>query len=341
MAVYYAYTDVILGTQSTIDGEPVNYAFAPSGTWSYTGDDQYFVVEENDGATVFNGDGDVNEEVDVNDRIGGAWEQTVDIGGTARQVIWDYTFTVTDGTNTWTVGVIDVDLNNDNDLNDAGEDGYFLVFPDGMPPVDTDLTTGGIVENDDSTPHTGLGASVVCFAAGTLIDTPDGPRAVETLEPGDLVTTRDRGSQPVRWSGATNVPALHDMAPIVITAGTLGNTQDLVVSPQHAILLKDWRAELLYGQDEVLVRAVDLLNMDGVYRRPGGRVTYCHVLLDEHHLVQAHGLWSETLYPGEMTCQTVNPTARDEIIALFPDVAAYGPKAAPCLRAFEAQLLAA
>lgn len=54
--------------------------------------------------------------------------------GVDRQVIWDYTFTVTDGTNTWRVGVIDVDLNNDNDVQDAGENGYFLVFPDGMPP---------------------------------------------------------------------------------------------------------------------------------------------------------------------------------------------------------------
>ncbi len=341
MAVYYGYTNVIRGTQSTVNGNPVDYAYTPNGTWRYSGEDTYFVIEENDGATVFNGDGDTNEYVDSNERFGGAWEQRVEVDGVDRQVIWDYTFTVTDGTNTWRVGVIDVDLNNDNDVMDAGENGYFLVFPDGMPPADTNLTTGAVTENDDSTPHIGLGGSVVCFASGTMIETPDGPRAVEDLSTDDLVITGTDGAQPIRWIGATTVVSTGDLAPVVITAGTLGNDADLVVSPQHAILLTDWRAELLYGQEEVLVRAVDLMNMDGVYRSTGGLVTYHHILLDAHHVVQSHGIWSETLYPGDMTKQAVNPAAKVEIECLFPDLVTYGPKAAPCLRAYEAKLLSA
>ncbi|WP_299625737.1 Hint domain-containing protein [uncultured Tateyamaria sp.] len=345
MAVFYAYTFALQGTQTTINGAPVDYAFAPNGTWSYSGDTTYFVVEENDGATVFNGDGDVNEFVDTNERFGGAWEQTAFVDGVERQIIWDYTFTVTDGTNTWRIGVIDVDLNNDNDLNDTvggqSEDGFFLVFPDGLPPPNTDLTTGGIVENDDSTPHVGLGATVVCFAAGSQIDTPDGPVPVEHLASGDLVLTAHDGPQPVQWAGATTVAAQGDAAPIIITAGTLGNDTDLVVSPQHCILLSDWRAELLYGQDEVLVRAVDLLNMDGVYRHTGGMVTYCHILMEKHQVVSAHGIWSETLYPGSVAMGAVGPAAMAEIEALLPDLSSYGPTAAPRLRSFEARLLAA
>ncbi|MEL6452491.1 MAG: Hint domain-containing protein [Pseudomonadota bacterium] len=341
MAVFYAYTFALRGTQTTINGGQVNYAFAPNGSWEYSGDTTYFVVEENDGATVFNGDGDTNEFVDTNERFGGAWEQTAFVDGVERQIIWDYTFEVTDGTTTWRIGVIDVDLNNDNDLNDAGEDGYFLVFPDGLPPPNTALSTGGIIENDDSTPHVGLGAQVVCFAAGSLIETPHGPTPVEDLQPGDLVITADSGPQPIRWAGATTVAATRDLAPVVITAGTLGNTRDLVVSPNHALLLSDWRAELLFGQDEILVRACDLAGMDGVYRKPGGRVTYCHILLDRHHLVQAHGLWSETLYPGAVAMGAVGPAAQAEIAQLFPDLHSYGPMAAPCARGYEARLLAA
>ena len=347
MAVFYGYTFALRGTQSTVNGAANNYAFAPTGTWSYSGNTTYFVVEENDGATVFNGDDDANEFVDAPERIGGTWEQTAMVDGVERQIIWDYTFEVTDGTTTWRIGVIDVDLNNDNDVNDgtdAGaddEDGYFLVFPDGMPPPNTDLTIGAIVENDASTPHAGLGGEVVCFAAGTLIETPDGPCAVEHLEIGNLVLTAMDGAQPIRWAGMSTVLAQGDLAPIVITAGTLGNDRDLVVSPQHAILLNDWRAELLYGQDAVLVRAVDLLCMDGVYRKTGGLVSYCHILMDRHQVVQAHGIWSETLYPGCVAMDAVNPDAQAEIKRLFPDLAAYGPKAAPCLRSFEAQLLAA
>lgn len=252
MAVFYAYTFAILGTQSsTSGGAAIDYRFAPSGVWRYSGSNSVFVVEENDGATQFNGD-PTNEQISAQEQIGGIWEQTTDIGGTQTQLIWDYTFEVTDGTDTWRVAVIDVDLNNDDAIQAGAENGYFLIFPDGMPPAETDLTVLGIVENDNSTPHLDLGANVVCFVAGTLIETPTGPRAVETLRTDDLVLTRDAGAQPLRWSGATTVPAFGDLAPIVISAGVLGNDRDLVVSPQHALLLEDWRAELLYGTPEVL-----------------------------------------------------------------------------------------
>jgi hypothetical protein len=336
---------VIFGTQSTIDGNPVNYNFAPSGSnWRYTGTDTYFVVQEEDGATNFNGD-PTNEQVSAQEQFGGVGEQTVDIGGTDRQLIWDYTFTVSQTvagvTTTWQVAVIDVDLNNDNDLNDAGEDGYFLVFPDGLPPADTNLSIGGISANSDFTPHTALGGYVVCFEAGTLIETIDGPRAIETLEDGNMIETRDGGIQPLRWSGCTTVVATGDLAPVVITAGTFGSTTDLVVSPQHAVLITGWRAELFYGEDEVLVRAVDLLDHDGVYRRPGGVVNYWHILFDAHQVVTASGLWSERLYPGEMTMDAISPKSRCEINELLEDITTYGPKAAPCIRKFEAAVMSA
>lgn len=342
MPVHYGYTNTIFGTQSTINGSPFNYNFGPptGANWRYTGPDTYFVVDENNGATQFNGD-PTNEVVSPQERFGGVGQQTTDIGGTPRQVLYDYTFTVSDGATTWRVAVIDVDLNNDNDVDDANEDGYYLVFPDGMPPPDTNLRVGGIVDNSDLIPHASLGGSVVCFASGTLIETADGPRAVETLGVGQLALTRDGGQQPIAWIGSTTVPALGDLAPIVITKGALGNNRDLVVSPQHAILVQDWRAELFFGQEEVLVRAKDLVGHDGIYRRAGGRVTYHHVLFDAHHLLHSEGLWTESLYPGDMTLQSVNDAAGEEIRKLFPDLATYGPKAAPCLRAYEAGLLAA
>ncbi|MEP2889199.1 Hint domain-containing protein [Tateyamaria sp.] len=341
MAIFYGYTFALLGSQTTVNGATADYNFAPNGTWSYSGDSTYFVVNENDGATVFNGDSTSNETIQPQERFDGAFPQTTDIDGTDRQLIWDYTFTVTDGTTTWRIAVIDVDLNNDDDVQDAGEDGYYLVFPDGLPPADTDLTTGGITDNGAFIPHADLGAQIVCFTSGTLIETPNGPRKIEDIAPDDIVTTAHNGAQSVKWAGQTTVAANDDLAPIVITAGTLGNASDLVVSPQHAILLNDWRAELLFGEDQVLVRAVELLGMDGVYRKTGGIVTYCHILMDSHQLVQAHGLWSETLYPGAVAMGAVNDAARDEILRLFPDLSAYGPMAAPCLRGYEARLLAA
>lgn len=57
------------------------------------------------------------------------------------------------------------------------------------------------------------GAAVVCFAKGTLIDTPAGPRAIETLVPGDPVCTEEGGALPVLWISDRVAPCRARTAP--------------------------------------------------------------------------------------------------------------------------------
>ena len=86
---------------------------------------------------------------------------------------------------------------------------------------------------------------VVCFAAGTRIDTPGGPRPVEEIGPGDLVLTLDHGAQPVRWARAKPVPLDNRMrdkrnAPVRIRRGALGAgmpESEMIVTPQHRVLV--------------------------------------------------------------------------------------------------------
>lgn len=338
MPIYYGYSNSILGTQSTVNGSTHDYAFGPptGGTWSWSGTTTSFHVRENDGATVYNGDA-TNEQVGVNEQLGGAWEQVTLIDGTYYQTIWDYTFEVTapDGT-VYRIAVIDVDLNNDDDLNDvvggASEDGYYLVFPDGVPPAGVDYTIGGIVENDASTPHTGLGAQVVCFAAGTLIETENGPVEVQFLRPGDRVVTRDAGLQELTWTGARRVDAVGELAPVVITKGTLGNDRDLVVSPQHRMVIEGWQAQLWFGETEVFVKAKDLVNDDTVYIRKGGTVSYHHILFDAHQVVFAEGAASESFHPGPQSIDALDQGPRAELLRLFPDLAYIAAPVIPAAR---------
>lgn len=343
MPAFYRYNLAIFGTQSTDgNGAAIDYQSEPtSGTWTYTGGQNGFVVEEaNQNNTDFDGD-QPDDVVQSPNRIGRGQAQTTEINGTPEQVLWDYTFEIRDpDTNeTFEIGVIDVDLNRDNDVSDPGEAGYYLVFIDTVPtPGVTYELTGNITDARDI-PHADLGGEVVCFAAGTMVETATGLRAIETLEAGDLVRTRDAGMQPLRWVGCSHAVAQGKLAPIVIRKGAIGNTSDLVVSPQHAVLVEDWRAAVYFGHDDVLVRAVDLLKHDGVYVRPGGIVRYYHLLFDAHHLVRASGIWSESLFPGEVTCRTIAPDARAEIETLFPNLKGYGPKSARCLRKFEAVCL--
>ncbi len=46
---------------------------------------------------------------------------------------------------------------------------------------------------------------LICFMAGTMIRTPNGEVAVETLKRGDLVLTNDGRSVPVDWLGIQTV----------------------------------------------------------------------------------------------------------------------------------------
>ncbi len=162
-----------------------------------------------------------------------------------------------------------------------------------------------------------------CFTPGTMIATPDGERAVEDLKAGDLVITADHGAQPLIWIGRTTVEAQGKMAPVRFERGLFGLTQPLLVSPQHRMLIDDWRASYLYGHAEVLIAAHCLVNGETVTRVEGGTIDYIHLLFAQHEIVFANGAKSESYYPGHAVSRPERAT-QAEILALFPELAANG-----------------
>lgn len=177
------------------------------------------------------------------------------------------------------------------------------------------------LEDDDD-------VTIPCFTAGTLIDTADGPRKVEDIRPGDLVLTRDAGYLPVKWVGARAIDG-HDLtrhpefAPVIIRAGALGNSlpaRDLIVSPWHRVLLCGQRAELMFGEHEVLVAAVHLVGQPGITRATQA-VTYVHVMFDTHQIIRSEGAWTESFQPGVKTLSSMADAQRAELLALFPELA--------------------
>jgi hypothetical protein len=187
-------------------------------------------------------------------------------------------------------------------------------------------------------------SSIPCFVAGTLITTELGQRNVETLVLGDLILTKDDGLQPLRWKGQRTVAAEDNFAPIRIRANTFGSHDDLMVSPEHRILIRDNLAELLFGEQEVLVSAKDLVNDYSVTRCSGGDVTYVHLMFDRHQVVYSAGLATESFLPGPQTTKVFERKIVDEICTLFPEIdpetgLGYSPAARRILKKFEAKLL--
>lgn len=135
-----------------------------------------------------------------------------------------------------------------------------------------------------------------------------------------MVRTLDHGLQPVRWSGARTVSASGSFAPICIKKNVLGNTRDLIVSPQHRVLLHDAMAELYFNNSQVLVAAKHLINGRTIYRKPGGTVNYHHLLFDQHEVIFSEGIPTESLHPNANSLRGVSKDARNEILALFPQL---------------------
>lgn len=159
-----------------------------------------------------------------------------------------------------------------------------------------------------------------CFVRGTHILTPNGNVLVEDLHVGSRVTTLDHGTQTVRWVGSTSRYAQGVCAPICIKAGALDNDADLWVSQQHRMLLRDARAELLFGQNEVLVPAKSLINDETIRIVEGDRVEYFHILFDRHEIVIAEGAPSESLHLGAQSMKSLPSESIKEIKLLFPEL---------------------
>lgn len=193
---------------------------------------------------------------------------------------------------------------------------------------------------------------LICIARGTRVDTVKGPVPVEALRRGDLVLTMDGDPQPVRWIGArklTKAELRADPAkyPISFAPGALGDGKPrrrLQVSPQHRMFLEDWRAELLFGEEQVLVPAKSLVN-DSTIRPDTSvkEVEYFHVLFDSHEIIFTEGAPTESFHPGKYALAELDKAVRDELLSLFPHLRSgdhYGDSARRILRPWEARLLA-
>jgi hypothetical protein len=176
---------------------------------------------------------------------------------------------------------------------------------------------------------------IICFAQGTVIHTDLGPVAVESLALGDLVETRDRGVQPIRWIGKRVLDTLDlarypQLRPVCFKAGSLGRDlpyKDLTVSPQHRMRLTGWQAELHFGETEVLAPAIGFVNDNNIFVEDYmPMVCYFHLLFDQHEIIMANGVWAESLHAGEMALASMSMEATRELNLIFPDAPSDLPK---------------
>lgn len=255
----------------------------------------------------------------------------------------DQGFIVTDGVQSFALSIIPVP--------DTGTR-ILMAFGD-LPPADRDLwVVRTSIDRARVAAGGREGGGVICFTPGTRIATPTGPRLIQTLQPGDLVLTKDDGPQQILWTGSRRMSgarlyAMPHLRPIRFRAGALGIDRpepDLIVSPAHRMLVKGGAAQTLFGTSEVLVRAEDLVNDGSIAVDHALReVTYIHILLERHNVVFANGVETESFHPSNTALEMVDAAQRDGLMDIMPEIAlnphAYGGYARRNLSASEAALL--
>lgn len=214
------------------------------------------------------------------------------------------------------------------------------IDPNFDPGTDVTVTVTSVFEPDpNAVPSPGPDQTittshdltvVICFTPGTLILTQKGAIPVQDLSAGDRVITRDHGIQTIRWIGATTMSAGYAAAnkrlrPILIRKDALGPdqpAQDMRVSRQHRLLIRDWRAEMLFGEpDGILVPAFALCNDSTIIEeRPTEDITYIHMVFDKHEVVYADGLEAESFHPAVRTVAGLKSEQRAELFELFPNL---------------------
>lgn len=170
---------------------------------------------------------------------------------------------------------------------------------------------------------------VICFGAGAAIRLADGgERLVERMRVGDVVATESGGARTVRWVGRRRLSAAElaetpSLRPIRIAKDALGEgapSRDLLVSPQHRMLVRSPIVRRMFGVDSCLTAAKHLLGAPGVETVSDDEpVVYFHILLDSHDVLFANDAPSESLLLGAEALLALSPEARAEVAALFPE----------------------
>lgn len=326
-------TNYVAGTQTTLNGVVTTYrdAIRKGSVWRYTGAVSSFGLAD-EGAD--DAPAGMSGELSAGDGL---------------QAIHDRNIVVSDGLRTYTLAIVNPALSG---LIAGNAPSEIVVFSDGVPPENTGLmvlqaSDANVLKEKPSEPD----AAVICFAAGTFIATPSGPKLVEHLDVEDLVLTKDDGVQAIRWIGRRRMTgarfmAMPELRPVRIRRGALGPdspNRDVWVSPQHRMLLSGANAELLFNTDEVLVAAKYLINDRDItvdHRIP--QTEYIHLMFEKHQIIWANGAETESFHPGFTKREAVPHDQMSAMHQLFPDLRddphIYGASARRALKSSESAM---
>lgn len=227
----------------------------------------------------------------------------------------------------------------------------YMALPNGMPSPDSGPPSSvgdailDLLPGDIGAPN--------CFLEGTRIRVPLGYAAIEHLNRGDSIIDVNGKRHSILYiakAEITLIPGMehlyHRWFPVRIPVGTFGEGRpyrDTYLSQQHRILVDGPEVELVLAEQQALAPACGFVDFGASLETSLRKITYYHILCEEHVVLMANGMPCETLFLGDLLARGAKTAAKDEVQHFFGDlVARISPErmarmrpAAPLLRKFE------
>ncbi|WP_235862335.1 Hint domain-containing protein [Roseovarius litorisediminis] len=190
---------------------------------------------------------------------------------------------------------------------------------------------GSIAQSENIGPATpAFEAAFSAFARGTLIQTTQGPIAVEDLVPGMKILSSTRTPSRLLWIGSMAlIPnarnPLQNQAKLTrFMADSLGMGRpisDFMAGPSARILTRPSDMRCVEGDGRILVPARDLADgMNIIELSPPRPVTAYHLCLQRHATVSAAGFDVETFHPGHGFERNMGHNMLSLFLSFFPHV---------------------
>ncbi|KIC12261.1 hypothetical protein RA19_03195 [Leisingera sp. ANG-M1] len=205
------------------------------------------------------------------------------------------------------------------------------------------LPSGGISETRHIAPALPLFEDAFCaFSRGSLVETTQGPIAVEDLLPGDEILTSEGGGQTLVWIGHTSLlPARpgsrgrshHLTSFMADSLGLQKPAASLVVGPAARLLRMPPHMQGGPDGTQLLTPAAEFQDGMSIFETaPPTPVDMYHLCLPRHAVINAGGLEFETYHPGPDALKLASYAIKTLFLNLFAhadSIADFGPLAHP------------
>ena len=197
--------------------------------------------------------------------------------------------------------------------------------------VSTLLPNGDVAQNRHIAPALPMFEDAFCaFTRGSLVETEQGPMAIEDLLPGDTVLTQDGTSQTILWKGSvTLIPGRVDSRgrtrPLTrIMADTFGMQKPMsgvITGPAARLLGTPAHMRHLNGGQPMLTPVHEFQDgMSVIETLPPTPVELFHICLERHSVIRVDGLEFETYHPGINAARMISQSLRSIYLNLFSHV---------------------